>query len=207
MIDPSRLLFVHAAPAEAGAHAEHDRVLELGVGKVAAAVGLTSYLAEHRPAGVVLFGVAGAHEGGPAVGEGCLVERDWLADEGVWAPDGFLGIDALGLGRRGPWRADRALGDWVQGRLAAPVAEVLGATVSLCSGTDDAAQRARVQCPDARVETMEGAAVGLVCERAKVPWAQLRVISNRTGDRDRAGWDLPGALGVLHAMMARLLPP
>ena len=52
---------------------------------------------------------------------------------------------------------------------------------------------------------MEGAAVGAVCAALGIPWVQLRVISNRTGDRDRAGWDLDAELAVLHPAVRRLL--
>jgi hypothetical protein len=30
-----------------------------------------------------------------------------------------------------------------------------------------------------------------------VPWIELRAISNRTGDRERSGWDLDAALVAL----------
>lgn len=198
-------LFAYAFPREAGPHAEDPRAVLLGVGKVAATLALTRRLLERRPSGVVLFGVAGAHPGGPEVGEACLVESDWLADEGVETPKGFRSLERLGLGHRGPFVADAELGAWVRSVLGDGLATVVGATVSTCSGTDARARAARAACPQALVETMEGAAVGAVCEALGVPWAQLRVISNRTGERDRGGWDLEGALAVLHDAVGRLL--
>ncbi|MCA9655668.1 MAG: futalosine hydrolase [Myxococcales bacterium] len=199
------MLFVHAAPREAGSLAAEPRVLELGVGKVAATLALTQRVLARRPAAVVLFGVAGSHPGGPAIARPCLVEADWLADEGVWAPGGFLSLEQLGLGRRGPFVADPQLGAWVEARLGVALPRVVGATVSACSGTDAQVRAARAACPEASVESMEGAAVGAVCAALGIPWVQLRVISNRTGDRDRAGWDLDAALAVLHPAVRRLL--
>lgn len=198
-------LFVHAAPLEAGAFASESRVFAIGVGKVAASVALCQRIIESRPRAVVIFGVAGAYPGGPGVGEACLVEREWLADEGVETPDGFVGIDTLGLGDRGPFTADPEVSAWLAERVGPPLPRVGGATVSLCSGTDARQAHALAACPNARVETMEGAAVAAVCARFSIPWAELRVISNRTGDRDRGGWDLPAALVVLHAHLGRLL--
>ena len=56
-------------------------------------------------------------------------------------------------------------------------------------------------------EGMEGAACGLVAARTGVRFAELRVISNRTGRRDQQGWNLDGAfkrlgeiLGPMRAM-------
>jgi len=40
---------------------------------------------------------------------------------------------------------------------------------------------------------MEGAACGLVAARKGVRYAELRVMSNRTGRRDQQGWNLDGA--------------
>lgn len=200
------MLWAYAAPREGEPWADRSGALELGVGKVAATLALTRRLLERpRPDGVVLVGVAGAHPGGPAVGEAALVTEDWLADEGVDAPGGFLPLEALGLGTRGPFVADRSLTGWIDRELGGGLPRAVGATVSLCSGTDARAASLRAGCPHAVLESMEGAAVGAVCAALGVPWAQLRVVSNRTGHRERAGWDLERALGRLHALMGRLL--
>jgi futalosine hydrolase len=198
-------LYVYAAPREGQPWAGDPRMLGLGVGKVAAAVALTRRVLTQRPAAVVLFGVAGAYPGGPAVGEACWVTEDWLADEGVETPDGFLSLEQLGLGTRGPFVADAAFTQALDARLGGGVPQVVGATVSTCSGTDARAAAGQAACPTARVESMEGAAVGAVCTALGIPWAQLRVVSNRTGDRDRGGWDLARALARLHEAVGRLL--
>lgn len=202
-----RPLFVYAAPREGEPWAHDPRVCCVGVGKVAATLALTRRVLEQRPAAVVSFGVAGAYEGGPAVGEACWVVEDWLADEGVETPAGFLSLEDLGLGARGPVAADAGLTDGLDAQLGGGLPRVIGATVSSCSGTDALARARRRACPGVAVETMEGAAVGVVCTTLGIPWAQLRVISNRTGDRERAGWDLSAALVRLHEAIARLLAP
>lgn len=88
------------------------------------------------------------------------------------------------------------------------------ATVSTCSGTDAAALEL-AQRTGAIAEAMEGAAVGLAARLVGEPrpgeperpahrpaFAELRVISNTTGDRDRQRWDLEGALRRLAAVTA-----
>lgn len=200
-------LYVYAFSREGKPWAHDPRTLGLGVGKVAATLALARRVLEQRPEAVVLFGVAGAYAGGPAIGQACLVTEDWLADEGVEVPGGFLSLEDLRLGARGPFVADAALTDEIDAQLGGGLPRVIGATVSICSGTDARAAANQAACPGVAVETMEGAAVGAVCTALGVPWAQLRVISNRTGDRERGGWDLNGALARLHEAMARLLPP
>ncbi len=199
-------LYCYAAPREGEPWAGDPRTLALGVGKVAATLALARRVLAQRPAAVVLFGVAGAYPGGPEVGRECWVTEDWLADEGVQTPTGFLTLEAIGLGVRGPLVTDAALADELDARLGGdPLPRVVGATVSTCSGTDALAAVRQAACPGARVESMEGAAVGAVCAALGIPWAHLRVVSNRTGDRDRGGWDLPTALARLHALVGRLL--
>ena len=197
-------LWVHAAPREGEPWAGDPQVRALGVGKVAATLALTRAVIERRPGAVVVFGVAGAYPGGLAVGDLCLVDEDWLADEGVEVADGLRSLEDLDLGRRGPFGADRALTDGLDRALGGGVPRVRGATVSTCSGTDARSAALVAACPGVAVESMEGAAVGAVCEQFGIPWAQVRVISNRTGDRDRAGWDLDGALARLHREVGRL---
>ena len=197
------VLWVYAHPKEA-AGLELPSGLELGVGKIEATLSLARRLAQDPPAAVVNFGVAGAWaRSGLDVGDVCLVVEETLADEGVATADGFEDLRALRLAERVLWSADAALTD----RLAATlpgIARVRGTTVSTCSGTDALAQ-AYAERTQAAVETMEGAAVARVCEAFGVPWAQVRAISNRTGDRDRGGWDLRRAKTQLHAAMQRLL--
>lgn len=200
-------LYAYAAPREGGPWADDPRMLALGVGKVAATLALARRVIAARPSAVVLFGVAGAYAGGPAIGDACLVTEDWLADEGVDTPAGLVTLEALGLGVRGPLVADAALTQALDARLGGGLPRVVGATVSTCSGTDARAAALVAACPGAQVESMEGAAVGSVCAALGIPWAQLRVVSNRTGDRERGGWDLPGALVRLHAAVARLVAP
>jgi len=189
---------VCAAAIEGGTLA--DAVL--GVGKTAAAMRTTQLLLTERPAWLLLIGVCGAYpESGLEVGALCLVGDDLLADEGVALPGGdrlggdFMDLRAMGLGEVGPFVADPARTRTAARLLAAPV--LRGATVSTCSGSDERS-RALAARSGAQVETMEGAAVLQVCQALGVPVVQLRCVSNRTGDRARAGWDLRGAIDRLH---------
>jgi futalosine hydrolase len=201
-----RPLIVCAAEAEG--HGLADAVL--GVGKAAAASRATELVLRTPPAWLLLIGMCGAYPpirgGAPvlSVGELCLVSEDWLADEGVALPGGaFRGIATLGLGSEGPFAADADRTRLIAGELGAHI--VVGATVSTCSGSDpQSALLAGRNGGAARVETMEGAAVLQVCQRFGVSAVQLRCVSNRTGDRATAGWDLPRAVARLHEAVRAL---
>lgn len=205
-------LLCYAAPAEAGPLANEPApqphgLLELGVGKAPAAVTLASELTRRAAANalpdlVLLFGVAGSYPGGPEVLDLCLCSVDRLLDEGVQTPGAFLSLESLGLSAAAPVPMDETHGQRIAQALDIPL--VPAATVSTCSGTDALATM-RTEQGGPQLESMEGAAVALCCQRAGVPMVQLRAVSNRCGNRDEAGWDLPGACAKVQGAVRRLL--
>jgi futalosine hydrolase len=201
-----RALWVHATSAEVAAiswgDAEHR---ELGVGKTSAAFELGAALAAERFDLVVAVGVCGLHRAATTkleVGSVAIVLSERFADEGVATSSGFLELDALGLGATSAMPADAAWLVEAAGYVAVPL--LPSATVSTCSGTDAlAAERwRRTRAP---LETMEGAAIAFVCERMGVPWIGVRAISNFTGERKDAGWNLELAVTRLGEAVAPLL--
>jgi futalosine hydrolase len=205
-------LFAYAAPPEAGPlpteahHASPAEFLCVGVGKVASAHAVTLRLVTTpRPDLVVLFGVCGAHaDTAPSldVGDVCVIGADGFGDEGVQTEDAFLSTTELGLTGDLSFAMDPSYTAAAAKLLDVPI--VAGSTISTCSGNDrDAA--ARAARTGAAIETMEGAAVAHVCRALSIPLVQIRCVSNRTGDRDAAGWDLEGALAPLQAAVRRLV--
>ena len=199
--DPSQV----PAPWSSISLNERLGLLVTGVGKANAA-GAVARAGGDGWSGVLAIGIAGALPGerAPGVGQKALADACILADEGLGLADGFvpqsrMGFPAVeGVGER--FESDPA---WVDA--LRPVADVVGAcaTVSTCSGTDAAAaeiaRRTGAVCED-----MESAAAALAASRLGLPFACLRVISNRTGDRDRQGWDLDGAFSALARLVAML---
>lgn len=182
--------------------------VRLGVGKAAAASALAARLAASRPAGVLLFGVAGAyaerHRRGASLrpGDVVVVGSDRFADEGVRTKQGFASLAELGLPSADPFDADAAVTQLAAHRLALRV--VAGATVSTCSGVDELASDYATRT-GAEIETMEGAAVALVCSQWGVPLLHVRSISNWCGDRDRGAWDLARAAAAVQQAVRALL--
>lgn len=208
------VLFCCAHPSEAKALPSGLNCLVTGVGKVPAAAALARHLASAPKAsigGVFIFGVAGVYPAKEGhfrpelgVGEPVWLASDALIDEGVTVDDGFLDLDTLDLRGQSPARYDADSGwlDALHAKLVAP--RVLGATVSSCSGTDELAL-SRVRLQGAEVETMEGAALAHCAMQEGLPWAQLRVISNRCGKRSSAGWDLPLSITRLRESLLKLV--
>ncbi|MEO1130226.1 MAG: futalosine hydrolase [Planctomycetota bacterium] len=217
-----RWLVVAAAPKEAEAIAgmrldEHWRthpvgkrldVVLSGVGKANAAAAVASVLDAGRHAGVLSLGIGGALPGsGLALGTVVIADRSTYADEGLLTAEGFLDVAAMGFapGPDPSTGAGTPCDDCVADPAGIETKRGGVATVSTCSGTDATADEV-TRRTGAIVEAMEGAAVGLTVRRLvpELPFAEVRVVSNTTGDRSGQRWDLAGALGVLGSI-AKLL--
>src|SRR5438105_2588005 len=77
-------------------------------------------------------------------------------------------------------------------------------TVSTVTGTDQRAVELASR-HGALAEAMEGAGVCAAAAARGVAVLEIRAISNPVGRRDRAGWDVPGALAALSRAFAGLL--
>lgn len=206
-------LFCCAHPKEAQALPDGQRVLVCGVGKTFAASALSDYLGRHGEEieRLFVFGVAGSYlplqgDLDPRLGVGKLVwvQEDRLLDEGAPGDSAFLDLQDLGLLGDAPARylADR---EWMATLVAGRAwPSVAAATVSSCSSTFALSQE-RVVRSQAQVESMEGAALAHVCSRHKLPWVCLRAISNTTGPRAQAAWDLALALASLESGLRDVL--
>lgn len=159
------------------------------------------------PAALICLGVGGALPGGGAeIGDVVLASACTFPDEGAQTDSAFLSCADLGF-PIGPAAGPVPVDSDLSKRLA-PLADRQGviATISTCAGTDAlAASRGMgAGAGGAMVEAMEGAAAGLVAWRLGAPFAEIRVVSNTTGRRDRQRWDLEGALARLSDVAARL---
>lgn len=166
-----------------------------GVGPVAAALSTASLLAAGYDA-AVSAGIAGGFP--PAeVGGVVVANRVAFADLGAQLSDGgFASLAALGLGEVA-FDTDPELSGMLAGRCRAVTGTVL--TVGTVTGTRARAEQLRSAYPDAVAEGMEGAGVAAAAQRAGVPFAELRTVSNLVGPRDRDSWQLGAALAALTA--------
>ncbi|MFI4896596.1 MAG: futalosine hydrolase [Phycisphaerales bacterium JB059] len=200
-LDPGTL-----RPWEARRLAPGVEVVLTGVGKANAAGGVSRVLDPARHAGVVSLGIGGTLDDTLPLGALVLGESSLFADEGVRTPEGFTPCAQMGFALTScpedEIRCDPRWMDAWRGRVDR-VARI--ATVSTCSGTDGLAREIRART-GAAVEAMEGAAVGLAT-RALHPagaFAELRVVSNTTGDRGGQRWALEAAMGTLSGVLGRL---
>jgi len=178
-----------------------------GVGKANAAGAVARVLDPDRPLGVLSVGIGGALPGSPCkLGDVVCASSSIFADDGVQTPGGFescaqMGFSLFDDGSDSITHDPRSV-DWLTGYCdhVGPIA-----CVSMCSGTDQQASQITSRT-GAIAEAMEGAGVSLACVRIdpSLLTAELRVISNTTGDRASQRWDLDGALGKLTDVLGRI---
>jgi futalosine hydrolase len=227
------VLFVVAAPVEAaavraafaadppppGERQPMDWPLEIlrpgvellitGVGKVNAAAAIAHRADPSRHGLVVNLGICGALKplSELALRSVVLAGTSVYADEGVATPSGFQSLPEMGF-PLGPFAGPGVDGDPALLDILRPLAQAIGpiATVSTCSGTDALAREVAGRT-GAIAEGMEGAAIAhtLVRLHPEIPFAELRVVSNSTGDRPGQHWDLRGSLARLTGLVEEML--
>ncbi|HVZ94364.1 MAG TPA: futalosine hydrolase [Phycisphaerales bacterium] len=202
--------FEYWAPAPIG---DRFELLMSGIGKANAAGAVARVLDPRRYAGVINLGVCGALPSATPlqIGEAIVATESVFADEGSSTPDGFIDLASMGfppdMGANEPGSQSVVTDARLIETIGAVVTRRGGiATVSVCSGTDahagDIARRT-----GAIGEAMEGAAVGLAALRVAgpaFPFAEVRIVSNTTGDRARQVWDLPRAFQRLRELASAL---
>jgi futalosine hydrolase len=230
---PGRVLFAIAAPVEVqavlhalGSHASvpalwacecvtsEVEVLHVGVSKANAAGGVAQWLAGQRERyGLVLnVGIAGALPEADGsgyrshVGETVVATHCDFSDEGILTDDGYRDVAEIGFPLDPRSRSTFAC-DPLALEVFRPIVSRVGVitAVSTCSATDELARAIARRTP-ALCEAMEGAAIGLVCQRLLQPMIEVRAISNLTGSRTHQAWDINAALRALRGVLQRLAP-
>lgn len=183
-----------------------------GIGKVNAACAATLLLERFTPEFMINTGCGGAFPGcGLRVGELAIAQSESFADEGVQTPEGWMGLDLIGIpvfqgrGERifntVPLSAELAASAMACARehdITAKIGPFL--TVSTCSGTNSQAEDLLRRFPGI-CENMEGAALAQVALIYGVPLLEVRGISNMVEDRDLTSWDLKGAVAEVQRFL------
>lgn len=175
------------------------QILVSGMGPVATAAKLSSYLAQHGAAidGVLNIGVAGAYvDTGIAMLDLCLAKQEFLGDFGICLEDGIQEFASDLSASVPPLVFNNDLVEKYKIILAdknIPYHVTNFVTVNCCSGTLQRGRFLRDKF-QAGCENMEGAAVAMVCRNFGIQCAEIRCISNLVEDRDTAKWKLAEAI-------------
>ena len=180
-------------------------VLITGVGLPSTTYHLTRRVLGHRPDLLLQAGVAGSLDPGLELASVVAVRSETFGDIGVMENKQFVSVFDLGL-------VGRDADPWRQGRLTNH-SELLQATgldiVDGVSVNEISTDPGRIEwyrkSLEVSVESMEGAALHYVGLMEKIPFLQLRSLSNFVGVRDKSKWLMKEAIQQLNKEVTNCL--
>ena len=179
-----------------------------GIGAVQACHCVTREVVAAAAAGdpynlVVNLGIAGSYdlEAFP-IGSAAVISREHFADLGFGSEEGFSDLFQYGILEKDDFPYTK--GALARQLLPYPhIEKVLekygagaGATVQCVTGTQTRCNEI-VAMYNPQIESMEGAGVYYAALMEKVPFFELRTVSNAVGERDTSKWESKAALDTL----------
>lgn len=184
-------------------NASKVELLISGVGQLKTCYALQKKIQVQRPDLVIQAGFGGA-DSKEDICKVYVIRSEKIADLGLMEKSGFTSIFEMGLERPDdfPFREGKLMNPSLQLMEWTGLPFIDGMTVNEIRSSDFAGfQRNAVPV----VESMEGAALHYVCLMEKIPFLQIRSVSNVTGDRDKTQWRLKEAGKNLNETLVQLI--
>lgn len=185
---------------------QHVETLFTGVGVMNATYQLTRAFAKRPPGIAIQAGIAGSFHPIYAPGMVVSVKEDLMGDQGVQESGTWKDLFDMGF-----MADDEA--PWLNRKLRNPHTDLLRKTSLECVGgiTVNQISTNPLMISTIKekympvVESMEGAAFHYVCLMDKIPFLQLRGISNYVGERDKTKWKIESTVDALNQQLIRLI--
>jgi futalosine hydrolase len=141
---------------------------------------------------VLQVGVAGSFDDSLNLGEVVLVNADCFADLGAIENKQFHSLFDLNLNKENDFTLENG---WLinQHQFNTSLKFVKGISVNCLTDEVEKISLFKEKY-QADIESMEGAALHFVCLQEKIPFLQIRGISNFVGERDKSKWALKSAI-------------
>lgn len=189
------------------AKAKNDSVefLITGVGMMATTYSLVKQLSRQKPSLILQAGVAGTFERARPLAEVVAVRSESVGDLGVVEESGFRSLFDLHLlnTNSAPWKQERLVNEF---SLLSTLnyRTVDGVTVNQISTSEEMIRYYSEEL-GVQTESMEGAALHYVALQEKIPFLQLRSLSNFVGERNKAAWKMAEAVANLNNAVQQVL--
>jgi futalosine hydrolase len=174
--------------------------LVTGVGMTLTAYSLTKELLTAKYDLVINAGIAGSFNKQLLIGDVTAVDNDFFAELGAENDEGFISFPEMKL-----------LGSYsflnknsIKSKSYQQLKKVNAATVNKVHGNEQSIKNF-LAIHDSAIETMEGAAVAMVCEKENIPYVQIRSISNYVTKRNTNEWNIPLAINNLNITLVKIL--
>ena len=170
-----------------------------GIGMMHTAWHLGRKFATSRPDLAIQAGIAGCFDHSWTMGKVVLIEREHIGDLGVEDDQAFKDLFDINLWQpdQPPFTNKQLVNPFTGVPQLPPLEKVSGVTINTVSGSERTRQLL-LDKYDPAVESMEGAAFHFACLQEKIPFFQLRSISNYVEVRDKSKWKIPLAIQQLN---------
>jgi futalosine hydrolase len=170
-----------------------------GIGMLATAINLSKIVYEQQPDFLIQAGIAGCFHSSILLGKTVLVEEEFLGDLGVEENGKWKDVFDLGLIKSStkPFKKKGIVNTEIKEFNYLDLPTVKSVTVNQIS-TDKTHIQQLIKKYNPCIETMEGAALHYVCKLYKIPYLQIRSISNYIGERDKSKWKIKLAIDNLN---------
>lgn len=181
-------------------------ILLTGVGLLSSSYILCSSIFQHKPDFILQAGIAGSFSNKYPPGIVVVAGSEIVGDCGVMEDQQFRDIFDLELADANviPFVEKKLVNHQVinWNKLVLPI--VNGVTVNEIT-TDPKRITILKEKYQADIETMEGASLHFIALQQKIPFIQLRAISNFVGERNKKNWKIKEALTVLNNSLITLI--
>ncbi len=187
--------------------ASRFRILVTGIGMVATAYALGKELEANKYDLAINVGIAGSYNRGIKIGEVVNVENDSFHEMGAEDGNEFIPFHKLGIEKLSETNINNNIisnttqsGNDVVNILK----KVKGITVNTIHGNEESIKKIiKKYNPD--IESMEGAAFMYACSQAKLPYLQIRSISNYVEKRNTDNWNIALAVNNLNKTLIDII--
>lgn len=178
-----------------------------GIGSMQTVFNLTEDIHAFEPHFCLQAGVAGAFDRSLPLGGVVIVQEELLGDLGVEDNGRFRDMFDIGLmdAQQRPFVHKKLINTFGDFPLKLNLPFVSALTVNTVSGTESTIS-SRAEHYTCALESMEGAAFHYVCLRKKIPFLQVRSISNYVEPRDKSKWKMKEAIEKLNQWLIANIP-
>ncbi len=181
-------------------------VLITGIGLTASTYHLTKQFYLKKPGLVIQAGVAGCFDKNIPLGSVVVVKQDTIADESVIELQKLKTLFDLRLVPQNqlPYKNGWLINPGTTLIKKTKLKAVKGISVNQITTSKQLIQFYQNQFNPV-TESMEGAALHYVCLMEKIPFLQIRSISNYIGERNKKNWNMQESVTNLNNELIRLL--
>jgi len=180
-------------------------LLVTGIGGMATTYNLTKSFLQKRFDYSIQAGIAGSFHSGIPIGSVVAVQEELMGDLGAEENNEFKDVFDLGLMSDNdlPFSHKILKNSYIEDHIyGIPLVRSIG--VNEITTRKERIELLRKKfSPD--IESMEGGAFHYVCLREKIPFLQLRAISNYVGERNKAYWKLQEAIKNLNEFLIKIM--